>query len=448
MLRRIPSPEQIRKNPRRLPDIVSQSLASARELSSLGAFVSLLDDRALKQAMQVSARLQAGEELPLGGYVVAVKDNIAIQDEALTCGSKILDRHPATFTATVVERLEAAGAVIIGKTNLDEFAMGSSTENSALGLTLNPYDPGRVPGGSSGGSAVAVASGICHASLGSETGGSVRQPAAFCGICGLKPTYGRVSRYGLVAFGSSLDQVSPFAADCSGLFDIIKAISGSDRRDATSSGVKVSSSAALSKLNRPLRIGLVTDFLEHEALEPSVAKAANEAIAALEKAGHKLTRISLPDVGFSIPVYYIVATAEASSNLARFDGARYGFRSPDVTDLASVYDNSRGEGFGIEVRRIITNELLAALKEVDLLFTPTTPSPAFKFGEKVDDPIAMYLSDIFTVPANLAGIPALSVPWSQDENGLPIGLQLMGSHFDEELLLQAGALLEELRPKA
>ena len=277
-----------------------------------------------------------------------------------------------------------------------------------------------------------------------------------------------------MAFGSTLDQVSPFAADCSGLFDIIKAISGSDRRDATSSGVKVSSSAALSKLNRPLRIGLVTDFLEHEALEPSVAKAANEAIAALEKAGHKLTRISLPDVGFSIPVYYIVATAEASSNLARFDGARYGFRSPDVTDLASVYDNSRGEGFGkevrrrimmgtyvlssgyydayyktaLKVRRIITNELLAALKEVDLLFTPTTPSPAFKFGEKVDDPIAMYLSDIFTVPANLAGIPALSVPWSQDENGLPIGLQLMGSHFDEELLLQAGALLEELRPKA
>lgn len=472
MLRRIPNPEEIRKTPRRLPDIVSQSLASARELSSLGAFVSLLDDRALTQAMHVSSRLVSGEELPLGGYVLAIKDNIAIKDEPLTCGSKILDKHPAVFSATVIERLEAAGAVIIGKTNLDEFAMGSSTENSALGLTLNPHDPERVPGGSSGGSAVAVASGICHAALGSETGGSVRQPAALCGICGLKPTYGRVSRYGLVAFGSSLDQVSPFAHDCRGLYDVLKVIAGNDPRDATSSSVKIPSNKSLPRLKRPLRIGLVTDFLEHEALELSVSQASNEAIAALERAGHKLTRVNLPDVGHSIPVYYIVATAEASSNLARFDGARYGFRSPDVTDLASVYDNSRGEGFGkevrrrimmgtyvlssgyydayyktaLKVRRLITNELLAALKDVDVLFTPTTPSTAFKFGEKVDDPIAMYLSDVFTVPANLAGIPALSVPWSKDEKGLPIGLQFMASHFDEELLLQAGSVLEELRP--
>ncbi len=472
MLRRIPSPAAIRQSPRRLPDIVGQSLASARELHSLGAFVSLLDARAHQQAQSVVSRIEAGEQLPLGGYIVAVKDNISIKDTPLTCGSKILDAHLATFSATVIERLEAAGAVIIGKTNLDEFAMGSSTENSALGIALNPYDPDRVPGGSSGGSAVAVAAGICHASLGSETGGSVRQPAAFCGICGLKPTYGRVSRYGLVAFGSSLDQVSPFANTCAEIYDVLRVISGSDQRDATSSAAEVPSSTNFKPFEGKLRIGLVKDFLEHEALEPDVRAAMNNAITELRRTGHELVEVELPNAKYSIPVYYIVATAEASSNLARFDGVRYGYRHPDVTDLASVYDLTREAGFGkevrrrimmgtyvlsagyydayyttaLKVRRIIAEELVGALKSVDALLTPTTPSTAFKIGEKIDDPVAMYLSDIFTVPANLAGVPALSVPWSMDSKGLPIGVQLMAAHFAEEKLLRIGAAIETLRP--
>ncbi len=472
MLLPIPSPEEIQKSPRSLPEVVSQSLANARELDSLGAFVSLLEERALKQASKAVAKLERGDGLPLFGYMLAVKDNIAIQDEVLTCGSKILGSYPATFSATAIERLEAAGAVIIGKTNLDEFAMGSSTENSALGPTLNPHNPERVPGGSSGGSAVAVAAGICHAALGSETGGSVRQPAAFCGICGLKPTYGRVSRYGLVAFGSSLDQISPFARTCDELYDVIKIISGADQRDATSSAKPVPKRKKLAKLERPLRIGLVMDFLEHEALLPSVAKAANDAIAALKSAGHQLKEVKLQDVSFSIPVYYIVATAEASSNLARFDGVRYGYRNAEANDLASVYDMTRGSGFGAEVRRRImmgtfvlssgyydayymtalkvrrkiADEIMAALADVDVLLTPTTPSTAFKIGEKINDPVSMYLSDIFTVPASLAGIPALSVPWSVDEDGLPIGMQFMSTHFSEELLLSAGTVLEDLRP--
>ncbi|MBK8130378.1 MAG: Asp-tRNA(Asn)/Glu-tRNA(Gln) amidotransferase subunit GatA [bacterium] len=404
---------------------------------------------------------------------MAVKDNIAVKDEPLTCGSRILDRHPATFSATAIERLEDAGAVIIGKTNLDEFAMGSSTENSAFRPALNPHDPERVPGGSSGGSAVAVAAGICHAALGSETGGSVRQPAALTGVCGLKPTYGRISRYGLVAFGSSLDQISPFANSCAELYDVLRVMAGSDPRDATSSNAPVPVASTLSARTKPLRVGLVSEFLDNSALDPAVAKASQDAIAALKENGHECVEVHLPSLRYAIPVYYIVATAEASSNLARYDGVRYGFRHPDAVDLAAVYDASRGAGFGREVRRrimmgtyvlssgyydayyktacrvrrVITDEMMQALRGVDVLFTPTTPGTAFKLGEKVDDPIAMYLSDIFTVPANLAGIPALSVPWSSDENGLPIGLQWMASHFEEELLLQAGAILENLRPR-
>lgn len=472
MYPRIPSPETLRQTPRLIPDAVGHSLARARELESLGAFVTLLDERAMQHATNVAARLGNGETLPLAGFILAVKDNIAIRDIQLTCGSKILGKHPATFSATAIERLEAAGAVIIGKTNLDEFAMGSSTENSALQKTVNPFDSTRVPGGSSGGSAVAVAAGICHASLGSETGGSVRQPAAFCGVCGLKPTYGRISRYGLVAFGSSLDQISPFAHTCGDLFEVLKIAAGSDDRDATSSTAPVPTSRLLRAPDGPLRIGVLRNFLEHEALDASVARAAQNTIEALRADGHSLIDIDLPAMRYSIPVYYIVATAEASSNLARFDGVRYGFRHPEAADLASVYDASRGAGFGVEVRRrimmgtyvlssgyydayyntalkvrqVIAEELEGALKTVDVILTPTTPSTAFKFGEKIDDPVAMYLSDVFTTPANLAGIPAISVPWSTDEAGLPIGMQLMGKYYSEEELLSAGMILEKLRP--
>lgn len=474
MYPRIPSPETLRQTPRQIPDAVGHSLARARELESLGAFVTLLDERAMQQAVSVAACLENGKTLPLAGFILAVKDNIAIRDVKLTCGSKILGNHPATFSATAIERLEAAGAVIIGKTNLDEFAMGSSTENSALQKTVHPLDSSRVPGGSSGGSAVAVAAGICHAALGSETGGSVRQPAAFCGVCGLKPTYGRISRYGLVAFGSSLDQIAPFAHSCSDLFEVLKIAAGSDERDATSSTAPVPTSQTLAPPTRPLRIGVLRNFLEHEALDESVTLAAQATIEALRADGHTLIDIDLPAMRYSIPVYYIVATAEASSNLARFDGVRYGFRHPEVTDLASVYDATRGAGFGAEVRRrimmgtyvlssgyydayyntalkvrhVIAEELTGALKNIDVILTPTTPSTAFRFGEKIDDPVAMYLSDVFTTPANLAGTPAISVPWSTDEAGLPIGMQLMGKHYGEEELLSAGMLLEKLRPAA
>ncbi|MCB9357182.1 MAG: Asp-tRNA(Asn)/Glu-tRNA(Gln) amidotransferase subunit GatA [Calditrichaeota bacterium] len=469
---RIPSPAILRQTPSKLPEAVEAALACAREHEDLGAYLTLLEERAREQAAQVVARVNAGERLPLAGYLVAVKDNIAIKDVPLTCGSKILDHHPSVFTATAVERLERAGAVIIGKTNLDEFAMGSSTENSALKQTLHPRDISRVPGGSSGGSAVALAIGSCHAALGSETGGSVRQPAAFCGVCGLKPTYGRISRYGLVAFGSSLDQIAPFASTCEELYPVLCAMSGADPRDATSASAPVPSSQKLTEPDRKLRIGVLRDYLEHESLAPDIASASRDAIERLRSDGHELIDLHLPVLSYSIPVYYIVATAEASSNLARFDGVRYGFRHPEADELSQVYDLSRGGGFGpevrrrimmgtyvlsagyydayyntaLKVRRVIADALLDALSRVDVILTPTTPSTAFKIGEKVDDPVAMYLSDVFTVPANLAGVPALSVPWSDDSNGLPIGLQLIGKSFEEEFLLRSGMILERLRP--
>lgn len=467
----IPSPETLRQNPRQIPDAVKSALARARECESLGAYLSLLDERALLHAEKVAEKLEAGKQLPLAGFIVAIKDNISVKDCALTCGSKILDHYPALFTATAVERLERAGAVIIGKTNLDEFAMGSSTENSAFGPTRHPVDPEKVPGGSSGGSAVAVATDTCHLALGSETGGSVRQPAAFCGVVGLKPTYGRVSRYGLVAFGSSLDQIAPFARSCEHIYQSLKAMSGSDPNDSTSSDAPVPDATSLVDPVRPLRIGLLRDYLEHDALSPEVASACQDAITKLRLAGHELVELVLPVLKYSIPVYYIVATAEASSNLARFDGVRYGFRYPEARDLSSVYDESRGRGFGAEVRRrimmgtyvlssgyygayyntalkvrrVITDQIVSALAEVDVILTPTTPTTAFNLGEKANDPVAMYLSDVFTVPANLAGVPALSVPWGTDRAGLPIGLQLIGKHFAERELLIAGSVLEKLR---
>ncbi|MCC6477092.1 Asp-tRNA(Asn)/Glu-tRNA(Gln) amidotransferase subunit GatA [bacterium] len=468
----IPSPETLRRNPEKLPEAVAQSLALARANRHLGAFIELLDERAGVSCGEVMARIRKGEELPLAGFIIAVKDNISIKDVPLTCGSRILDHHPATFTATAVERLERAGAIVIGKTNLDEFAMGSSNENSSFGPARHPLDDTRVPGGSSGGSAVSVAAGWCHAALGSDTGGSVRQPAAFCGIVGLKPTYGRVSRYGLVAFGSSLDQISPFAHDCTSAFEVLHAMAGADSHDATSAHVKVPECEVLSLPKNKLRVGVVREFVDHEALAPSIRAASREVCDALTSAGHTLVEVSLPTAKLAIPVYYIVATAEASSNLARFDGARYGKRSADATDVNSVLELSRGIGFGPEVRRrimmgtyvlsagyfdayyrtaqkvrrLIKEELQAVLAQTDVLLTPTTPSTAFRIGEKVDDPVAMYLSDIFTTPANLAGLPAVSIPWRSDESGLPIGMQLMANYFDEELLLSAGMELERLRP--
>lgn len=466
----LPSPEHLRQNPAQLTETVSVALQKARDGENLRAFITLLDERALATADNISARLRAGENLPLAGWILAVKDNISIKDTRLTCGSKILGNHSATFSATAIERLEAAGAVIIGKTNLDQFAMGSSSEMSHYGAVRNPHNLEHVPGGSSGGSAVAVAAGFCHAALGSETGGSVRQPAAFCGLAGLKPTYGRVSRYGLVAFGSSLDQISFFGHDCASILKVLSFAAGLDPRDSTSAPEPVPDiTHGLTALNRKLRIGIPAEYYQTDGMQHEVVTATQETAEKLKALGHELVNVSLPNTAYAIPVYYVLAVAEASSNLARFDGARYGWRSEAAETVADVYNLTRGEGFGDEVRRrimmgtyvlsagyhdayykkaqrvrhLIFDELNEVFKKVDVLLAPTTPTTAFKIGEKVDDPVAMYLSDIFTVPANLAGIPAVSVPVGRDNQGLPIGAQIMGPHFSEELILQVAAQFEQ-----
>jgi aspartyl-tRNA(Asn)/glutamyl-tRNA(Gln) amidotransferase subunit A len=466
----LPSPEHLRSHPNQLPDAVDLSLTLARKGEALRAFVTLFDDRAREDARRVRDAMKRGESLSLGGWILAVKDNIAIKDQPLTCASKILNGFRSGFTATAVERLEKAGAVVIGKTNLDEFAMGSSSENSVFGAVRNPRDPERVPGGSSGGSAVAVAAGWVHGALGSDTGGSVRQPAAFCGVAGLKPTYGRVSRYGLVAFGSSLDQISPISTSCPRLFDLLCFMAGVDGMDSSSAHVPPPvRNGGLARLNHALRIGLPQEYFL-EGLAPDVESAIRRAVERLRGLGHHVSEVSLPHTPYAIPVYYIVSAAEASSNLARFDGARYGWRDPAASTLSDLYEQTRGEGFGPEVRRRIMmgtfvlsagyydayyrkaqqvrrgilDDFKKVFAEVDVLITPTAPTTAFKLGEKLDDPLAMYLSDIYTVSANLAGVPALSVPVGKDRQGLPIGLQIMGPHFSEERILQLGALVESL----
>ena len=469
MLTPLPSPEHLRNHPDQLPDAVHHSLTLARQGESLRAFVTLFDDRARGDAVRIRDAIQRGEHLPLGGWIIAVKDNIAIKDQPLTCASKILEGFRSAFTATAVERLERAGAIVIGKTNHDEFAMGSSSENTVYGAVRNPHNPHYVPGGSSGGSAVAVAAGWVHSALGSDTGGSVRQPAAFCGITGLKPTYGRVSRYGLVAFGSSLDQIGTFSSSCRYVFDLLCLMSGVDPKDSSSaSEPPPERNAGLRPLERPLRIGLPREYFQ-EGLSSEIESAIKKTVEQLRKRGHVVADVSLPHTPYAVPVYYIVATAEASSNLARFDGARYGWRNSQAHTLSEVYDWTRSEGFGSEVRRRImmgtfvlsagyfdayyrkaqqvrrkiVEDFRKVFTEVDVLITPTAPTTAFKVGEKIDDPLAMYLSDIYTVSANLAGIPALSVPVGKDRQGLPIGMQIMGSHFAEERILQLGAQVEE-----
>lgn len=403
--------------------------------------------------------------LPLTGVTLAVKDNIALKDCQLTCASKILANYKSPYTATALQRLIDSGAAIVGKTNLDEFAMGSSTEHSAFNPSLNPFDNSRVPGGSSGGSAAAVAAGLCSASLGSETGGSVRQPASFCGLVGIKPTYGRISRYGLVAFGSSLDQIGVLAQtsyECARVFEVM---AGLDPRDNTTSPTPVPDCAkGLNRSLEGLRIGLPIEYLQG-GIQPEIMTAIKKVSEELQKRGATVKECSLPHTKYAIPVYYIIAPAEASSNLARYDGVRYG---PRLVNDGDVIKASRQAGFGAEVkrrimlgtyvlssgyydayylkaqkvRRLIRQDFLEVFRNFDLLLTPTTPTTAFKFGEKLTDPIAMYLSDIFTAPANLAGIPAISVPYGMDEQGLPIGIQLMAADFREDLLFAVAHQLE------
>ena len=399
---------------------------------------------------------------PLRGIPIAIKDNICVRGMQTSCGSRILGPYKPPYNATAIDRLLDAGAVIIGKTNCDEFAMGSSNENSAFGPVKNPWDTSRVPGGSSGGSAAAVAAGIVPVALGSDTGGSVRQPASLCGVIGVKPTYGRVSRYGLVAFGSSLDQIGVFSQSASDAAAVLQVIAGRDPHDATTADVPVPDYIGETEKNvAGLRLG-VSRTLLGEGLDSEVRAAIEHAIDAYRALGAEIVDIDLPHAKYAIAVYYIIATAEASSNLARYDGVRYGFRAEEAPTLREMYRKTRDEGFGPEVKRrimlgtyvlsagyydayylkaqkvrmLIRNDFAAAFAKCDAVLTPTAPSPAFRFGEKVDDPLAMYLNDIYTVTANLAGIPGISIPCGLSAGGLPIGMQLLGPYWSESLLFR------------
>jgi aspartyl-tRNA(Asn)/glutamyl-tRNA(Gln) amidotransferase subunit A len=432
---------------------------------ALGAFLHVTAERALESARRVDRGLGAGQVVPpLAGVPLAVKDVLDIEGVPTTCGSRILEGYRPPFTSTAVDRLERAGAVVIGKTNMDEFAMGSSTENSAFQPTRNPWDRERVPGGSSGGSAAAVAAGMAPVALGSDTGGSIRQPAALCGVVGLKPTYGRVSRYGLVAFASSLDQVGPFTRTVEDAARVSSVLCGWDPRDATSANLSVPDFAeGLEAGVGGLRIGVPWAFLE-KGVDAGVMARFREAVDVLSGAGARVVDVALPHAHHAIATYYIVATAEASSNLARYDGVRYGLRAREASDLRRMYGQTRDRGFGPEVKRriilgtfvlssgyydayyvraqkvrtLVRRDFEAAFDACDVVATPTTPTPAFRLGEKTADPLQMYLADIFTVPANLAGTPGLSVPCGMVD-GLPAGLQLVGRPFDEATLFRVGA---------
>lgn len=434
----------------------------------LNAFISVFAEKAVEQARTVDRKLQSGSAGPLAGMVIAVKDAICVKDERTTCGSKILESFVALYDATAVAHLRSADAIIIGKANMDEFAMGSSTENSAFGRVRLPQDESRVPGGSSGGSAVAVRSGMSTTSLGTDTGGSIRQPASLTGVVGLKPTYGRVSRYGLVAFASSFDCIGPFGCTTKDVAAVLNVIAGHDERDSTSADIPVADYvAALTKDVKGLRIGIPKEYFG-DALDSQIRQAIKRKLDVLEGNGAMVQEVSLPHTEYTIAAYYVLATAEASSNLARYDGARYGFREKRAKDLLEMYTQSRSIGFGPEVkrrimlgtyvlsagyydayyrkaqkvRRLIKEDFDNAFTQVDCLITPTSPSTSFKAGEKTEDPLQMYLSDIYTTSANLAGIPGISIPCGEDHQGLPIGLQILGKQFDEGAILRVADFLE------
>src|SRR5437588_8473401 len=445
----------------------------------LNAFLEIDRTGALNRGDAISAQLSSAtnaDETPaltaLAGIPVAIKDNICVRGMQTSCGSRILGPYQPPYNATAIDRLLNAGAVVIGKTNCDEFAMGSSNENSAFGPVKNPWDTSRVPGGSSGGSAAAVAAGIVPVALGSDTGGSVRQPASLCGVIGLKPTYGRVSRYGLVAFGSSLDQVGVFARSASDTAAVLQVIAGRDRHDATTADVAVPDySRELEQNVKGLRI-VVSRALLGEGLNSEVRASIATAIEAYRDLGAEIVDVDLPHAKYAIAVYYIIATAEASSNLARYDGVRYGFRAEEAPALRDMYRKTRDEGFGAEVKRrimlgtyvlsagyydayylkaqkvrmLLRQDFANAFAKCDALLTPTSPTPAFKFGEKMDDPLAMYLNDIYTVTANLAGVPGISVPCALSSQGLPIGMQLLGPYWSEATLLRLTSAYQTAHP--
>jgi len=445
----------------------------AAEDGEIHSFLTLSRERAAAAASRIDALADKGDLLPpLAGVPVAIKDVMVTRGLRTTAGSKILENYIPPYDCTAVARLEAAGAVVLGKTNCDEFAMGSSTENSAYGPVRNPRDKTRVPGGSSGGSAAAVAAGFAVAALGSDTGGSIRQPASFCGVVGLMPTYGRVSRYGLIAFASSLDHIGPFTHSVQDAAILLGIIAGRDPLDSTSADVPVPDYAAeIGKPVRGMKIGIPKEYFP-DGMDSEVRQAVEDAIQLLAaKAGCEVVPISLPHTAYAIPTYYIVATAEASANLARYDGVRYGYRSRAGATLSEMYRRSRDEGFGPEVKRrimlgtyalsagyydayylkaqkvrsLLTRDFEQAFAQVDAIVTPTSPTPAFKLGEKVDDPLSMYLADIFTVTADLVGVPGISIPCGQSREGLPIGMQIMARHFDEPALFRLGHAYEHAR---
>ena len=440
------------------------------EGEELNAFVTVCEEKALAQAKAIDERVKRGENPgPLAGVPVAIKDNISYTDYLCSCGSHILDKYVPPYDATLVTRLISAGAVIIGKTNMDEFAMGSSTENSYYGPAKNPHGKNLVPGGSSGGSAAAVAQGIVPIAYGSETGGSVRQPASFCGVYGMKPSYGGISRYGLVAFASSTDQISPFARTAEDTALAFGAVCGRDPQDSTSVAFDHPNYPLSLTAQKKFKIGIPKEYFA-EGLDPEVNAVVQKCIAELKKAGHSFAEISLPMTDKGVAVYYIVAPAEASANLARFDGVKYGLRKSGDKALADMYGDTRAGGFGAEVKRrimlgtyvlssgyydayyikaskvreLMRREFEEAFKSVDLIISPTAPTPAFAIGDKIDDPLAMYLSDAYTIPACLAGIPAISIPYGKSSDGRPIGVQFTAAGFNELELFQMARVVEGL----
>ncbi len=434
------------------------------------AYITITGDVARARAAAADKLFAAkGAVLPLLGIPIAVKDNMCTEGIRTTCASKILANFIPPYDATVVRKLKQAGSVICGKPNLDEFAMGSSTENSGFQITRNPWDLERIPGGSSGGSAAAVAAGECIAALGSDTGGSIRQPAACCGVVGLKPTYGRVSRYGLVAFASSLDQIGPITKDVTDAAILMNVIAGHDPRDSTSANIAAPDfTSALKKDVKGMKVGIPREYFI-DGMDPDVDKAVRDAVKTLEALGASVKEVTLPHTAYAVATYYILATSEASSNLARYDGVKYGVRASGAKDLLDMYMKSRSQGFGPEVKRrimlgtyalsagyyeayykkgqqvrtLIKRDFDEAFKSVDIIATPTAPTAAFKIGEKSADPLQMYLSDIFTISVNLAGIPGISIPCGFTKNNLPIGLQLLGRHFDEASVLHASFAYEQ-----
>lgn len=466
--------DQLVKKERSAVEITQAAIDRIQAIEpQLHSFLCVTAEQAMAQAEAVDAQIAAGEAVgPLAGIPIGIKDNLCTQGIPTTCASKILENFVPPYESTVTQRLKMAGSVMVGKTNLDEFAMGGSTENSAFGRTANPWDLDCVPGGSSGGSAAAVAADECTVALGSDTGGSIRQPASFCGVVGLKPTYGLVSRYGLVAFASSLDQIGPFGRSVEDVAILLEAIAGHDPKDSTSLKVEVPRYTdylkPIKKSSRKFRIGIIKETFG-EGLDSQVGAAVMAAVDQFKKLGAEVQEISCPQFRYGVPTYYIIAPSEASANLARYDGVKYGFRTPQADNLMDMYTRTRAEGFGPEVKRrimigtyalsagyydayylkaqkvrtLIKQDFERAFAQVDVLVCPTAPSTAFKAGDKNNDPLSMYLLDLMTIPVNLAGLPGLSLPCGFDDQGLPIGLQIIGNLLREDLVLQAAHSYEQ-----